>query len=348
MPKFSIILPIYNVENYLPRCFKYLFGQTFSDIEIICVNDGSTDNSLSILKNYAQNDNRIKLISQENKGVSAARNAGMNAATGEYILFVDPDDYLDKNACQILVDIIEKYEDVELLLFNHLDIFPDKNTLVKQNYNQEIKSKILEKVIDFVAKPTIYCLWVKLFKTDIIKRNKIRFNENLSWAEDAYFVWQYYKCNPITVTIPNVLYYYTCAREGSLSTDIPVKFFEKFKKAFAFFKQILFKNIDNYNQTICECYILDRLMIETLFQWKYLYFTEYKDEYVSFVKEVFEFYPKSIIENHNFLGYARAKRWLGLSKCHINWFYWKMIFPICKYCFVMPYRKLFKRGEKVV
>ena len=91
MPKISVIIPVYNVEKYLAECLTSVVNQTFKDIEIICVNDGSTDNSPKILKEFAQKDSRIKIINQENQGLSAARNTGLDVATGEYVSFIDSD-----------------------------------------------------------------------------------------------------------------------------------------------------------------------------------------------------------------------------------------------------------------
>ena len=95
MAKISVVVPVYNVEAYLERCLDSLINQTLSDIEIICVNDGSTDSSPEKLEEFAKKDSRIKIINQENGGLSAARNTGIEAATGEYIGFVDSDDYVD-------------------------------------------------------------------------------------------------------------------------------------------------------------------------------------------------------------------------------------------------------------
>ena len=95
--KISIIIPVYNSAKYLRKCLNSIINQTFDNIEIICINDGSTDNSLSIINEYAKIDSRIKVYTIENKGVSAARNYGILVATGEYIGFVDSDDYIDLN-----------------------------------------------------------------------------------------------------------------------------------------------------------------------------------------------------------------------------------------------------------
>ena len=93
----SIIVPVYNVEAYLPQCLDSLINQTYQDLEIICVNDGSTDGSLEILQKYQSKDKRIKVVSQKNQGLSGARNTGISQATGEWIMFVDSDDYLLKD-----------------------------------------------------------------------------------------------------------------------------------------------------------------------------------------------------------------------------------------------------------
>ena len=103
MPKVSVIIPVYNVEKYLRECLDSVVNQTIKDIEIICVNDGSTDGSLDILNEYCSNDDRFVIINQENQGLSVARNNGLNSASGDYIAFIDSDDYLLNN------DYLEKF-----------------------------------------------------------------------------------------------------------------------------------------------------------------------------------------------------------------------------------------------
>ena len=117
-PKISIIIPIYNVEKYLKECLDSCINQTLEDIEIICVDDCSPDNSIKILEEYQRKDSRIKILRHEiNKNLGAARNTGLQAATGEYIWFVDSDDYIDTKACQILYDAIKKF-DIDILCFS--------------------------------------------------------------------------------------------------------------------------------------------------------------------------------------------------------------------------------------
>ena len=118
-PKISVILPVYNVEKYLSECLDSIVNQTLKEIEIICVNDGSTDNSFTILKEYASKDNRIKIIDKENEGQGYARKLGLDNASGEYILFCDSDDYYaELTAFEELYNYIEKVK-IDVVIFNH-------------------------------------------------------------------------------------------------------------------------------------------------------------------------------------------------------------------------------------
>ena len=105
MAKVSVIVPVYNVEKYIRKCLDSIVSQTLNDLEIILVNDGSTDTSPAICEEYKRKDERIKMITQKNQGLSAARNAGLKDATGEYVIFIDSDDYIAENMLEILVEI---------------------------------------------------------------------------------------------------------------------------------------------------------------------------------------------------------------------------------------------------
>ena len=112
MPRLSIIVPIYNVEKYLPRCIESILNQTFKDFELILVNDGSTDSSYEILKEYENKYDNFRVINQKNGGLSAAKNAGIKIAKGEYIAFLDSDDYLDKNFLETLYNMAVNNKEV--------------------------------------------------------------------------------------------------------------------------------------------------------------------------------------------------------------------------------------------
>lgn len=123
-PKVSVIVPVYNVEPYLEECLDSICNQTLREIEILCVNDGSTDESPSILAQYAERDCRIQILHQENQGLSAARNAGVRMSCGQYLYFCDSDDYIERDALQYLYAMAEQYE-AQLIFFNHIPFADD-------------------------------------------------------------------------------------------------------------------------------------------------------------------------------------------------------------------------------
>ncbi|MDO5824631.1 glycosyltransferase [Methanobrevibacter sp.] len=131
MTKLSVILPVYNVENYLKRCLESIVNQTLNDIEIICINDGSTDNSLKILEDFAKEDKRIQILSQENKGQGIARNRGLDIAKGEYLIFIDSDDYIPQYALEKLYENATN-NDSDMVMFKLAD-FVDEDHL---NYSK--------------------------------------------------------------------------------------------------------------------------------------------------------------------------------------------------------------------
>ena len=206
----SIVVPVYNKGIYISKCMDSLINQTFKDIEIICVNDGSTDNSLAVLESYAQNDNRIKIINQKNQGVSAARNTGIKYIQGEYTLFVDPDDYIRHDAVEILFKTAKK-RNCEVLLFgrynfteNTCKLFDNISHLA--NKIKDINIKFEDYYIDlFNISITV---WDKLYKTSLIKENNILFPVELSCAEDVCFGFEsYVNANSISLLNEHLYFY---------------------------------------------------------------------------------------------------------------------------------------------
>ena len=181
--KISIIVPIYNCNDYLDKCIYSLIHQTYQNIEIILIDDGSTDNSLEKCLEYQKNDNRIMVISKENGGVSSARNEGIKKSTGKYIMFVDADDYLDLN---VVSDLKTNLETDTLIKVNHNVIYNNKiqiNQINKLDYSKE--SYIKEILNGNIGG---YC-WGYLFE-----KNKIElFDEKTSYMEDTIFLINYLK-----------------------------------------------------------------------------------------------------------------------------------------------------------
>ena len=180
MAKVSIIVPIYNVEKYLPKCLDSLVNQTLDDIEIILVNDGSTDNSGIIAKQYYENHkNKIKYLEKENGGLSDARNFGIPYATGEYIAFLDSDDYIEIDSYKQMHEKA-KEEDADYIECDFIWEYPNKQIIDKRlSYNN--KQEMLTNV-RVVA-------WNKLIKREIIIKNNLKFPKGLRY-EDIEFTYK--------------------------------------------------------------------------------------------------------------------------------------------------------------
>ncbi|MBQ3600387.1 MAG: glycosyltransferase [Lachnospiraceae bacterium] len=218
-PKFSIIVPVYNVRDYLGICMESLINQTIKDIEIICVNDGSTDDSLEILQQYAEKDYRIKVCDKVNGGSSSARNLGLDEAEGEFILFVDSDDILEKNACdRLYMEILQTGADI--VVFG-TRVFPqyvaNKHAWLWNNLHVNLRH-YTENCVEalFNEKPSKPFIWNKCYRRSIIEKNNIRFDEELGLGEDNLFLFEIYPKVEQVIYIPDQLYNYRCERSGSL------------------------------------------------------------------------------------------------------------------------------------
>ncbi len=176
MPKISVIIPVYKVEHYLPTCLDSILHQTFKDIEVICINDGSPDKSGEILSNYARQDSRIKIITQENQGLSAARNAGLDIATGDWICFVDSDDFLPNYALMILYEIAQKSG---CKIIASRDRFSEQQYKAIQEDNIPLKPSyrycLRKGLKDFVKDSKIYSsAWNKLFSKELFATQRFK------------------------------------------------------------------------------------------------------------------------------------------------------------------------------
>ena len=210
-PKISIIIPVYNVQEYLGKCLSNLLSQTLENIEIICINDGSTDGSLSILQNFAARDKRIKVINKENEGVSAARNAGLDVACGEYLMFVDGDDWIEPETCEECYKKIVA-NNADLLVFNHFEYFLNKSKLQISSSLKDISESTFtldNAPLEFFDIMT--GVWGKLYKNKQIPS----FNTNLVKGEDTVFFWEYCINKNPKITILDVPFYYYLIRENS-------------------------------------------------------------------------------------------------------------------------------------
>lgn len=193
MVKVSVVIPVYNVEQYLERCLDSIINQTLNDIEIICVNDGSTDKSLEILEKYASNDSRIKILSQENGGHAVATNNGINLATGEYLFLMDSDDILKIDALEKTYNVA-KEKDVDFVLFKAINYDDAK----QEYYENEFYSmnKIANTVGDNIFNyhdlgkrvfNVVVAPWTKLYNMNFIKDIGVKFPEGLIFDDNVFF-----------------------------------------------------------------------------------------------------------------------------------------------------------------
>lgn len=200
----SIIIPVYNAEKYIERTLNSIKEQTYSNYEIIIINDGSTDESVKICNDFKKKNNNIKItvITQKNSGVSNARNSGICLSKGKYIIFVDSDDSLEKN---MLKDLSDSIKIADLVISGYWwDINGHTNSKSHISCNVD-KSNIIE----LFEKGFINQLWNKIYVSDIIKKNNIRFDENLKVAEDLDFNLRYISyCNGDILFLDRYVYKY--------------------------------------------------------------------------------------------------------------------------------------------
>lgn len=194
MPKVSIIIPVYNVEKYLRKCLDSVINQTLKDIEIICIDDKSTDNSLQILKEYAAKDNRFKILEQDNnQGQGIARNRGLDIANGEYIAFVDPDDYIELDMYETMYNLVFKNNcDVVFCNYDRYYTASEKLEIANKFEEYNINVKPLEifnwsKLKSNVLQNIPYICVNKLIKKDLLLKNNIKFLEYKVLGEDRSF-----------------------------------------------------------------------------------------------------------------------------------------------------------------
>lgn len=205
MAKVSIIVPVYNVEKYLRKCLDSLINQTLKDIEIICINDGSTDKSLEILEEYKNRDSRIILLNQENSGQSVARNRGIEIAKGEYLGFVDPDDWVDLDYYEKLYNAAST-NDADIAVGGIIRVTGIKKKKFL-NFEKETITDNTNLKFELCDVPEKSYVWNKIYKTEKLKEIGLEFEKGIFY-EDCIFTPQALFFLEKMVTVPNIYYYY--------------------------------------------------------------------------------------------------------------------------------------------
>ena len=244
-PLVSIILPVYNAQNHIARCLDSICAQTWQNLEIIVLNDGSKDQSLPVCQEYRSRDQRILLVDKANSGVSDTRNLGLKLASGEYVQFVDSDDYIDPDFTQNLVTAAQEHH-ADLVIAPYKMVIPagaSKPEQVLEKIQEDLgvmsvarppevreygflpqgvydKDTFARRLMDKPASYFYSVLWNKLYRRDILTRHDIRFTSEMRWAEDLVFNMQYIQYAEVFASIPQPGYYYVQNPQSICHTQI--------------------------------------------------------------------------------------------------------------------------------
>jgi glycosyltransferase EpsH len=252
MKKISIIIPCYNVEQYISQCLYSVINQTYSYLEVICINDGSNDNTLSLLEDFAKKDSRINILNQQNIGLSATRNVGVERSTGEYIMFVDADDWLENGAIETCIEFLPS----DLICFSYNRIFKTIVQPRKLNLNgiyvaEFVQRRIVGLIDAELADPSqadsLVTVWGKLYKTEFIKNYNVEFTETaLIGNEDALFNIQYLENIKTVALIEKLLYNYRKTNKMSFTSLYKPQLFEKWKNLYEIISKIIANKPDEF------------------------------------------------------------------------------------------------------
>ena len=309
MVKISVVVPIYNVEEFLEECLDSIINQTFKDIEIICIDDGSTDNSLNILKKYSSFDSRIRVISQENCGHAVATNLGITLSKGKYLFLMDSDDILELTAFEELFYYAEE-KNVDFLIFQAMNYIMDED----RYYKSELYS--LKKLVNLVGsnifkyenvKDLIFDIpvtpWSKLYRTEFIKKSGAKFPEGLVFDDNIFFFEILFNAERIAIYEKYLFirrwYNYSSTTNGDKrfmdSIDINNLTIDLFKKygVFEEFKKELYNrkvNLGNFR------------FVRIKDEFKGIYFEKLQNDFKSLVNDgLYEDYVKNLNERNKYI-----------------------------------------------
>lgn len=324
----SVIVPVYNVSKYLRQCLDSIVGQTYKNLEIILINDGSTDDSLAICREYEILDSRIVLVSQENKGLAAARNTGIQTTTADYLLFVDSDDWL---ALDTIETVFPFMDSVDLVCFSFIKQYPSHQVVRSMELSGEYKASFLQRRITGLMKQelhdpshleTFVTAWGKIYKTSIIKENNIfakNINEIGAW-EDGLFSWEYLNQAESVYVLDSAFYNYRKFNPASMTSNYKEGFLDKTLHLFDLMSANLQLNnksqefYDAFSNRICLS-VIGLGIIETYN--KASFFVKLKN-------------IKAVLNSR----YHKE----ALAKLSLNYFpvHWKLFFFFAKYHMVLP------------
>lgn len=227
--KISVVVPIYNVEPYLETCVNSIINQTYTDIDVILVNDGSTDKSGAICDYFARKDPRVKVIHTPNRGLSAARNEGIKSSIGDYIMFVDGDDFIDLNAVEDIVEIIESQRNVDIVV-GKMVLYYNQRREVPENFifdSSKIDNKSGIEVLAYFFEEIPVIMWSacrSAYRRAFLIENKLYFTEGIT-SEDLDLIPRIYMCANRVAVYDKPFYYYRQLRPNSITNTVDAKRF---------------------------------------------------------------------------------------------------------------------------
>ena len=293
MTKISVIVPVYNTHDYLNECIDSVLNQSLADFELICIDDGSTDDSLDILKDYEKKDTKVQVISQENRGLGASRNVGLNIAQGEYVMFLDSDDYLKSDALEKLYNEANN-NDLDLVLFKIINF---NNKTGKQSRSEYFDMKFLKDIVKddiftwVQVKERIFDISVtatsKLFKRELI--SDIAFPEGLIFEDNLFFIKVIFKAN--SVYFYDDYFYYRRIRPDSITNS----YYSEYSDCIVIYDRIIefVKSIGKYDEF--DYMIFNRQCFDLFHRFKLLR-EEYKEDYFNKLKDSFANYKEELEE----------------------------------------------------
>ena len=257
--KVSIIVPVYNTEKYLPKCLDSILSQTYKNLEVICVNDESPDGSLALLEKYKAEDDRIIIIDKQNEGVSLARNAGLDRASGDYVMFVDSDDWIDADTVECMLSAAEA-ENADAVMCCYAKEFSDHTDIshifenglvfrgdeVAQNIHRRLTGPLGEELAAPQDADILIACWMQLFSADICKKHRFFDIREVGTFEDGLYQLDIYREVSCFAYIDKPFYHYRKDNEGSITSRYKSDLYDKW--------QTLFDMISDKTADLCEDY----------------------------------------------------------------------------------------------
>ncbi len=254
-PLVSLIIPIYNLADYLPQCLDSVRKQTYENLEALLINDGSTDASLAVCREYSRRDSRFQLIDKANSGVSDSRNQALDRAEGKYIQFLDGDDWLSSDATETLVHAAES-TGADLVLAHFYRVVEERVAARGHIKAQRVltRQEFAEEMMKAPANYYYGVLWNKLYRRSIIEAHRLRFDSQVNWCEDFLFNLEYIEYVRLVSAVPKPIYYYRKRESSLVSSQVSLRRTIAMKmQTFDYYKE-LYQRLDLYEEQKAKVY----------------------------------------------------------------------------------------------